>query len=128
MRQRMAAITGMGLSKLPWRHWPPTIRCMRQVNAPKPLPTFESFRDRMLAAGHDEVLVRPWAAGTVVAPHTHPFEAEALVVEGEMWLAIGDGPLQHLRPGDTFHLAAHELHREHYGPDGATYWVARKSV
>lgn len=90
-----------------------------------PLPTFDDFRARMLAAGHDEVLVRPWAPGTVVDRHTHPFAAEALVVEGEMWLAIDGGPPQHLRPGDTFHLAAHQPHSERYGPEGATYWVAR---
>lgn len=93
-----------------------------------PLPSFDDFRARMLAAGHDEVLVRPWAPGTVVDVHTHPFEAEALVVEGEMWLAIGNRPMQHLRPGDTFHLAADEPHCERYGTNGATYWVARKAV
>ncbi|RTL39420.1 MAG: cupin domain-containing protein [Burkholderiales bacterium] len=94
---------------------------MTDAPHPLPLPSFETFRTQMLAAGHDEVLVRPWAPGTVVERHTHPFAAEALVVEGEMWLAIEDAPAQHLRPGDRFRLAANQPHSERYGPEGATY-------
>ena len=48
--------------------------------------TLERFRDAMLAAGYEEVLERPWAPGAEAPVHTHPFEAEALVVQGEMWL------------------------------------------
>ena len=102
-----------------------TIR--RMTVTPPGLPTFDTFRAEMLAAGHDEVLVRPWAPGTVVERHTHPFEAHALVVDGEMWLSIDDGPAEHLRAGDRFHLTAGQPHAERYGPEGATYWVARKA-
>ena len=89
--------------------------------------TLDQFRTDMLAAGYDEVLERAWAPGTVVAQHTHPFEANALVVRGEMWLGIDGGPARHLRPGDRFHLQPHVPHDERYGPDGALYWVARRS-
>ena len=47
-----------------------------------------------------------------------------LVVEGEMWLTV-DGETQHLRPGDRFDLPPGKPHAERYGPEGATYWVAR---
>ncbi len=92
-----------------------------------PLPTFDQFRSDVLAAGYDEVLERPWAPGTVVDTHAHPFEANAIVVRGEMWLAIGDQPARRLLPGDRFHLQANEPHSERYGPEGATYWVARRN-
>ena len=72
-------------------------------------------------------MVRDWAPDTVVAEHAHPFTAHALVVQGEMWLIVG-ATTQHLRPGDTFDLAPQVVHAERYGPDGATYWVARRNA
>ena len=48
----------------------------------------DQFRAEMLAAGYDEVLERPWAPGTMLDTHTHPFEANAIVVQGEMWLTV----------------------------------------
>lgn len=89
-------------------------------------PTFDQFRTTMLAEGYDEVLERVWAPGTVLETHTHPFEANAVVVQGEMWLAVENGEAKRLLPGDRFHLQANVLHSEHYGPEGATYWVARR--
>lgn len=89
------------------------------------LPSFESFRERKLAEGHDEVLERVWAPGTVVADHTHPFDADALVVAGEVWLTEA-GATRRLVAGDTFVLARGTPHAERYGAEGATYWVARR--
>lgn len=89
-------------------------------------PTLAQFRATMLAAGYDEVLERVWAPDTVVDTHTHPFEANAIVVRGEMWLGE-NGSERLLLPGDRFHLQAHAPHTERYGPEGATYWVARRS-
>lgn len=89
-------------------------------------PTFEQFRTTMLADGYDEVLERVWAPGTVLETHTHPFEANAVVVQGEMWLAVENGEAKGLLTGDRFHLQADVPHSERYGPEGATYWVARR--
>lgn len=86
---------------------------------------FHSFRSSALADGFDEVIERRWQPDTVVPTHSHPFEANALVVQGEMWLTVG-GRTQHLRPGGRFALAAGVPHDERYGPEGATYWVARR--
>lgn len=88
--------------------------------------TFDQFRTTMLADGYDEVLERVWAPGTVLETHTHPFESNAVVVQGEMWLAIESGDAKRLLPGDRFHLHANVPHSERYGPEGATYWVARR--
>ena len=91
-----------------------------------PLPTFDQFSAQQLAQGFDEVLERPWAPGTVVDTHTHPFGVSALVVQGRMWLTV-DEQTRELAPGDTFTLARDKPHAERYGPEGATYWVARKN-
>ena len=88
--------------------------------------TFEAFQANALAEGFDEVVERRWAARTVLERHTHPFALKALVVQGEMWLIVGDD-VRHLLPGDTFTLDHEAPHAERYGGDGATYWVARRT-
>ena len=88
--------------------------------------TFEEFEAQARAAGFDESLVRQWAPGTVLDTHTHPFDADAVVAQGEMWLTC-EGSTRHLKLGDTFTLAREVPHAERYGPQGATYWVARRN-
>lgn len=88
--------------------------------------TFEEFEAEARAAGFDEALERRWAPGTVLETHTHPFDADAVVTQGEMWLTCAEGT-RHLVPGNTFALAREVPHAERYGPQGATYWVARRS-
>ena len=90
-------------------------------------PSFEAFQSEALAAGCDEALVREWQPNAVLNAHTHPFDVEAIVVRGEMWLTEGDRTW-HLTPGGTFRLAAGTLHGERYGQEGATYWVGRRQV
>lgn len=87
--------------------------------------SFEQFQADALADGFDEALERRWEPLAVLATHTHPFAAKATVVQGEMWLTVGD-VTRHLRPGDGFELAQGEPHAERYGAEGATYWVARR--
>ena len=87
--------------------------------------SFAAFEAEARAAGFDEAITREWAPDTLVGTHTHPFDAEAVIAQGEMWLTCGDNT-RHLLPGDTFSLAAGTPHAERYGPQGATYWVARR--
>jgi len=91
-----------------------------------PLPSFDDYQARALAAGFDEVQQRVWPAGQQVPTHSHPFSVEALVVQGEMWLECR-GQTQHLRAGDRFALKLDEPHAETYGTEGATYWAARRN-
>lgn len=88
---------------------------------------FETFAAEARAKGFDEVLVREWAPLTVLNDHTHPFSLVARVVRGEMWLTVGQDE-RYLIPGDEFALDRNEPHAERYGPDGATYWVARRNI
>ena len=72
-----------------------------------------------------EVMTVERKANASVDTHTHPFDAKALVLEGE--LSIGwEGREQLYRAGDIFHLAAHTPHTERYGPEGVKYVVGRK--
>jgi len=91
------------------------------------MPDFDTFKAHALARGFDAVLARDWAPHQQVGEHAHPFDADALVVFGEMWLTV-DGQTRHLLPGDTFILPAMKPHEERYGADGATYWVARRNA
>jgi len=88
--------------------------------------TFEAFAAEARAQGFDEVLERRWPPSKVLDSHTHPFALRALLVEGEMWLTVGDD-VRHLRPGDAFSLDRDVPHAERYGAEGAVYWVARRS-
>jgi hypothetical protein len=88
--------------------------------------TFEAFGASARSQGFDEILERRWKPDTVLDTHTHGFAVKALVVQGEMWLTVGERT-QHLLPGDTFALERDVAHAERYGNDGATYWVARRS-
>ena len=89
------------------------------------LPSFAEFQTLALAEGFDQVLERVWEPDQSTGVHTHPFPVAALVVAGELWLDCGT-QTRHLRTGDRFELAAEVPHAERYGPQGATFWVARR--
>ena len=87
--------------------------------------SFEEYQSARLAEGFDEVTERVWSPGVVAELHTHPFSVRARLVQGEMWLTVGD-ETRHLRAGDSFELEREVPHSERYGAAGATYWAARK--
>jgi quercetin dioxygenase-like cupin family protein len=87
--------------------------------------TLETFKHDAHAEGFDEIVERTWGPSTVLEMHTHPFAVRALVTDGEMWLVVGEGE-RHLLPGDEFALQRDQPHAERYGPQGATYWAARR--
>ena len=88
---------------------------------------FPAFEADALARGFDEVAERAWPANSEAPTHTHPFSVDALVVRGEMWLTSA-GATRHLVAGDTFQLDLGVEHAERYGPEGATYWAARRKT
>jgi hypothetical protein len=89
------------------------------------MPSFAEFASQARAAGFDEVIERRWGPLTVVPTHTHDFDVEALVAQGEFQLAC-EGRTRLLRQGERFALARGVPHEERYGPEGATFWVARR--
>ena len=88
--------------------------------------TFSEFEADALAQGYDEVLERRWEPLTVLETHVHSFDVLAIVVQGQMWLTVGDD-IRRLSVADTFELEAYVPHAERYGVEGATYWVARRN-
>ena len=93
--------------------------------SPQQPASFEAFEASALAEGYDEVIVREWAPGQVLESHRHPFEVKAWVVRGEVALTE-DGRTRVLHAGDSFELQRDAPHDERYGPEGATFWVARR--
>jgi quercetin dioxygenase-like cupin family protein len=90
------------------------------------MKTFESFSAEHRAAGCDEVLERRWQPNQLMDTHTHSFSVQVLVVQGELWLTVGER-VQHLKAGDRFEVDAGVPHAERYGAEGATFWVARRN-
>jgi hypothetical protein len=88
--------------------------------------TFDTFKASARSQGFDEIVERQWKPDTEVGTHTHSFAVKALLVQGEMWLSVGERTL-HLLPGDTFQLDREVPHAERYGHQGATYWAARRN-
>ncbi len=88
--------------------------------------SFEAFKAHKLREGFDEVLVREWGPSFANETHDHPFDTEALVIEGEFWLTVR-GQSLHYRAGDTFKVARGVPHSERYGAQGAVFWAARKN-
>ena len=72
---------------------------------------FATFAAGMKKRGFDLAVKQVWDPLTTVEEHTHAFQAQALIVQGEMWLTV-NGRTQHLFPGDTFELPAQQPHSE----------------
>lgn len=90
------------------------------------MESYEDFVARAKAGGFDEILVREWAPNQLNGLHQHPFDTHALVVKGEFWLTIA-GTERHISVGQYFDVARGIEHEERYGPEGATFWAARRN-
>ena len=84
----------------------------------------DAFVSALRAEGFTELVLVTRDAGEL-GTHTHPFEAKALILAGEIHIRAG-GAERVYRRGDTFHLAANAPHTERYGPQGVQYLVARR--
>ncbi|MBN3754969.1 cupin [Paraburkholderia sp. Tr-20389] len=85
----------------------------------------DEFIDALKREGFAEVVtVTRDPHGTLDDP-THPFEARALVLHGELTIRTGATERVY-KTGDVFHLQANESHSERFGADGVQYLVGRK--
>jgi len=85
----------------------------------------EQFQALLDLEGFSEVTTVNRPALESMDDHRHPFEAKALITQGEITIQI-DGAQRVYRVGDIFHIFKNEKHSESYGPDGVTYIVGRK--
>jgi quercetin dioxygenase-like cupin family protein len=87
--------------------------------------TQDEFAKNLESEGFDEIATVMRDANGSLDDHTHPFEAKALVLDGELRITTAHDDRTY-RAGDVFHLKANELHSEVYGPLGVAYIVGRK--
>jgi quercetin dioxygenase-like cupin family protein len=85
----------------------------------------DEFTQILQQEGFEELVTVVREPGGMLDVHTHPFEAKALILQGEIRLQCGAVSRTYAL-GDTFHLPANEPHAEFYGPQGVTYLVGRK--
>ena len=85
----------------------------------------DEFLATIADGGYAEIVAVTRAADAIFDTHSHPFDAQALVLHGEMKIRIAD--TEHLyRAGDVFQVPARCEHSERFGPQGVTYLAARK--
>lgn len=84
------------------------------------------FTAQAMDDGFDEILQKDWAPKLVIDKHTHPFDARVQVATGQVRLELVTGA-QTFEAGQGFFIPRGTEHSEQYGPNGATFWVARKS-
>ena len=84
-----------------------------------------TFRAQLAQDGYTEVLLREWAANTVLPEHQHAFDARLLVLGGEFRLNKAGESLQ-LCAGQTCEVPRDQPHAEHYGATDVTLLVGRR--
>ena len=87
----------------------------------------EEFAQTLAREGFEPPVTVKRDAGGMLGDHTHPFEAKALILSGEIRIVTAQAQRVY-SVGEVFHLQAHELHSEFYGPAGVRYWVGRKPM
>jgi quercetin dioxygenase-like cupin family protein len=86
----------------------------------------DAFTAALAHEGFAEPVTVMREAGTM-DEHTHPFEAKALILAGELRIRIGADERLY-QTGDVFHLQPGVLHAEQYGAEGVQYLVGRKQL
>ncbi len=87
--------------------------------------TETEFRQQLAAQGFETFVVVEREANGSLDEHTHPFDAHALILEGDITI-VCSGQATRCCPGETFQLGANTPHTESYGPQGVRYLAARK--
>jgi len=85
----------------------------------------DSFTQELQREGYATITTVTREPDGFLDSHTHPFEAKALILDGEITL-VCEGQARLYRPGEVFHLAQAAPHSERYGPAGVTYLVGRR--
>jgi quercetin dioxygenase-like cupin family protein len=84
-----------------------------------------SFEARLRDQGYENIGQREIAANTVNEDHTHDFDAQVLVLDGEITITRG-GKAQTFRTGDSCEVPAGTVHAEQIGPEGVRYLAGRR--
>lgn len=87
----------------------------------------QEFEASLRAQQYDEVVPMERAVGYQLGEHSHPFDACALITEGEIEISVA-GAAQTYRVGDIFLVPAKTVHTEAAGPVGVQYLAGRRHV
>ena len=87
--------------------------------------TADQFKDKLRTEGFDEFVLVEREADGMLDHHSHPFEAKALILDGEIRIIVA-GEERLYKQGDVFHLGNGTDHIEKYGPAGVRYLVGRR--
>jgi quercetin dioxygenase-like cupin family protein len=85
------------------------------------------FESRLRKRGYENIGQREMAADVVNEAHTHDFDAQVLVVDGEITITR-DGKAHTFRKGDTCEVPAGTVHAEQVGPEGVRYIAGRRQA
>ena len=85
----------------------------------------QEFEAQLKADNFDEITLLEKPIGYAMGEHTHPFEARALITQGDITLTV-NGVSTTYGVGDIFRLPAQTPHHENAAPNGVTYLVGRK--
>jgi quercetin dioxygenase-like cupin family protein len=83
------------------------------------------FEAALKAENFNEAVTVSKPVGYTMEEHAHPFEAWALIIEGDITLRV-DGASTTYAAGDVFRLPAQTPHHESAAAHGVTYLAGRK--
>ena len=86
----------------------------------------EAFESQLRAEGYQVITSVQQPAGYAMGEHAHPFDACALILEGDFTITV-EGRDQHYRAGEVFRLPAGTLHSERSGAGGVSYRAGRRT-
>jgi len=84
-----------------------------------------TFRALLAEKGYEEPAVRKWAPNLSGEMHTHDRSVMLLMTDGLLTLEYETAKVDY-RPGDVLELAAHTLHNEITGDEGAVALMGMK--
>ncbi|WP_261640040.1 cupin [Erwinia mallotivora] len=88
--------------------------------------TESEFRAILKQQGYSEPVLVERAANSCLDWHSHPFEAMALILDGDITITNSAEKVTY-SAGQTFHLLTDEQHEEYFGSKGVKYLSGRKS-
>lgn len=86
---------------------------------------YDEFIDMLAKEKFEEITTVVRDPNGSLDVHAHPFEAKALILDGDLQIRTGDTEKVY-RVGDVFHICANESHSERFGTEGVRYLVGRK--
>ena len=87
----------------------------------------EVFLETLTKEGFPEPVLVEREVGGFLDLHSHPYEVQALIIEGQIDIIIS-GIKSIFLAGDVFHLLPNQIHTENYGAKGVKYLASRKSL